>query len=180
VLGLAVNLGSALLLREEGPEHHHAHGHGHEHRDHNLRAAYLHVLADALTSMLAIVALVTGKTLGWTFMDPVMGVVGSLVIARWSVGLLRDTSRVLLDAEFGGERAGAIRAALEQGSDDRVSDLHVWRIGPRHAAAIVSVVTGEPRPPDHYKERLRRFGDVVHVTVEVNARVPAGGGTPPP
>lgn len=184
VLGLAVNLGSALLLREH--DHDHGHGHAHDHgrapahderrdhrrvhRDHALRAAYLHVLADALTSLLAIVALVTGKTLGWTFMDPVMGIVGSLVIARWSVGLLRDTSGVLLDAEFAGTRAGAIRAALEQGTGDRVSDLHVWRIGPRHAAAIVSVVTSEPRPPAHYKDRLRRFADVVHVTVEVNER----------
>lgn len=194
VIGLAVNLGSALLLRDHEHEHghggravvegeppdHSAHQHGlragraHVHRDHNLRAAYLHVLADALTSVLAIVALVTGKTLGWTFLDPVMGIVGSLVIARWSVGLLRDAGGVLLDAEFSGERDGAIRATLERGTADRVADLHVWRIGPRHAAAIVSVVTSDPRPPDHYKERLRAFEDLVHLTVEVNPRSPAG------
>jgi len=174
VIGLAVNLGSALLLREDDHdhvrEHRHAPGHVHVHRDHNLRAAYLHVLADALTSVLAIVALVTGKTLGWTWMDPVMGIVGSLVIARWSVALLRDTSGVLLDAEFAGEHARVIRAALEEGSDDRISDLHVWRVGPRHVAAIVSVVTGDPRPPAHYKRLLRDFQDVVHLTIEVNAR----------
>lgn len=191
VIGLLVNLGSALLLRD----HDHGHDHGHEHapehdddhdhdgghdlghvhaeahahhRDHNLRAAYLHVLADALTSILAIAALLAGKVLGWTWMDPMMGIVGSLVIARWSVGLLRDTGAVLLDAEVSPARQEAIRAALEAEADDRVADLHVWRVGPRHLAVIASVVSGAPRAPGRYKDALGRFPDLVHVTVEVH------------
>jgi len=178
--GLAVNLLSAWLLRGEhghanpdpdpDPDRDHHHGHDHHHgRDHNLRAAYLHVLADALTSVLAIVALLTGKTLGWTWMDPVMGIVGAIVIARWSLGLLRDTSAVLLDAEVGSAQREAIRAAVET-SADRVADLHVWRVGPRRLAAIVSVVSPAPRPPAEYAARLRRFEHLAHVTVEVHRR----------
>jgi cation diffusion facilitator family transporter len=222
-LGLAVNVVSALLLREG---HGHAHGHlhddsdrdhdrpltptlspasrgrggkthehpdspasrgrggkthehpdspasrgrggpAHEHPDHNLRAAYLHVLADALTSVLALAALAAGKLLGWTRMDPVMGIVGAVVIARWSVGLLRETSAVLLDAEVRPELRRAIAAVVEADGAGRVSDLHVWRVGPRHLAAIVAVVTDAPRAPDHYRRRLEAFGDLVHVTVEV-------------
>jgi cation diffusion facilitator family transporter len=192
VVGLAVNLVCAWLLRDD-PDHghdHDDHGHGEHgaepdhgrehghapgahahggHRDHNLRAAYLHVLADALTSVFAIVALLTGKTLGWTWMDPMMGMVGAAVIARWSVGLLRDTSAVLLDAEVPSGRREAIRRAIEAGSEDRVSDLHVWRVGPRHLAAIVSVVASAPRGPAAYKARLHAFDDLAHVTVEVHA-----------
>jgi cation diffusion facilitator family transporter len=178
VLGLTVNLVCAWLLREHDHGHEHAvdhdghagdghHGHGH-HRDHNLRAAYLHVLADALTSVFAIVALLTGKVLGWTWMDPVMGIVGALVIARWSVALLSDTSAVLLDAEVASARRDAIRSAIESGRDDRVCDLHVWRVGPRHLAAIVAVVASAPRPPSAYKERLSGFPDLAHVTIEVH------------
>jgi len=188
VLGLAVNLFCAFLLRhdhhhdhdhdhdhghdhdDEHEDHEHAHDHGVEHEDHNLRAAYLHVLADALTSVLAIAALVTGRALGWTWMDPVMGVVGSLVIARWSWGLLRDTSHVLLDGELAPGRREAIVRALEQGGDLRVTDLHVWRVGPRQLAAIVSVVTPSPREPAFYRALLRAFPDLAHVTVEVNGR----------
>ncbi|MGE5413267.1 MAG: CDF family Co(II)/Ni(II) efflux transporter DmeF [Syntrophomonadaceae bacterium] len=183
VLGLLVNLGCALLLREhdhghdhadehdddDGHDHAHGHDHGHtEHHDHNLRAAYLHVLADALTSVLAITALLAGRTLGWTFMDPVMGIVGSLVIARWSWGLLRDTSHVLLDGEIAAARREAIARAVEADADNRVADLHVWRVGPRHLAAIVSVVTHAPREPSHYRALLGAFPDLAHVTVEVN------------
>lgn len=178
VIGLVVNLLCAFLLREDHDHHHgstdahddeHDHQHQHQHHhDHNLRAAYLHVLADALTSVLAIAALTTGKYLGWTWMDPTMGLVGSIVIARWSIALLRDTSRVLLDAEVGAGRRDAITSAIEADADNRVTDLHVWRVGPRHLAAIVSVVTHEPRDPAHYKALLRRFGDLVHVTIEVH------------
>lgn len=173
VIGLAVNLASAWLLRDRDHGHDHGHDHDHdhehgEHRDHNLRAAYLHVLADALTSVFAIVALVAGKWLGWTFLDPVMGIAGSLVIARWSVGLLRDTAAVLLDAEVGSARREAICRAIEA-DGARVSDLHVWRVGPRHLAAIVSVVSAAPGTPAAYKARLRAFDDLVHVTVEVHA-----------
>jgi cation diffusion facilitator family transporter len=181
VLGLMVNLGCALLLRDQDhahdrdrdhdhdpdPAHDGGHGHG-EHHDHNLRAAYLHVLADALTSVLAIVALLAGRSLGWTWMDPGMGIVGSLVIARWSWGLLRDTSHVLLDGEIAGARREAITRAVEADADNRVADLHVWRVGPRELAAIVSVVTHTPRDPAHYRALLGAFPDLAHVTVEVN------------
>jgi cation diffusion facilitator family transporter len=180
-LGLAVNLASAWLLRdvehghdhghphEHEHQHQHEHEHGHDplHRDHNLRAAYLHVLADALTSVLAIVALLAGRTLGWTFMDPVMGIVGSIVIARWSLRLLRETGAVLLDAEVSDDRRRALREALERSGDQRVADLHVWRVGPRHLSAVVTIVARDPLPPDDYKARLRAFPDVAHVTVEV-------------
>jgi cation diffusion facilitator family transporter len=170
VVGLLVNLGCAFLLREDHEATHaghHAEGNDHRHHDHNLRAAYLHVLADALTSLLAIAALTTGKYLGWTWMDPLMGVVGAVVIARWSFGLLRDTSRVLLDAEVGEDRRAAIQAAIEEDADNRITDLHLWRVGPRHLAAIVALVTHRPRPPEHYKHLLQDHDDLVHVTVEV-------------
>jgi cation diffusion facilitator family transporter len=166
-LGLVVNVSCALLLREQED---HPHGQGtHPHHDHNLRAAYLHVLADGLTSVLAIFALGTGKLLGWTWMDPLMGIAGAIVIARWSRALLRDTSRVLLDAEVAEDRRHAIRAAIESEAENRVADLHLWRVGPRHLAAIVSVVTHDPRDPAHYKRILEPFRDLVHVTVEVQA-----------
>lgn len=167
-IGLGVNILSAFLLGG----HAHDHEHDHEvasadHHDHNLRGAYLHVLADALTSVLAITALLAGKTLGWVWMDPMMGVVGGAVIARWSYGLLRDTSLVLLDSELQDERRRDIALAIETQDGNRVADLHVWRVGPEHLAAIVSVVTAVPRPPDHYKNLLARFPDLVHLTVEV-------------
>ena len=179
VLGLVVNLGCALLLKDDHHEHvhHHDEAHAHDdaaaahrgaHRDHNLRAAYLHVLADALTSVLAIVALLAGRSLGWTFMDPVMGIVGSLVIARWSWGLLRDTSDVLLDGEVDPRRRDAMVSAIEARADNRVADLHVWRVGPQQLAAIVSVVTHTPNDPSHYRALLSGFPDLAHVTVEVN------------
>ena len=179
-VGLLVNLACAWLLKgeEHGPDHDHGrggHGHDHDHahhRDHNLRAAYLHVLADALTSVFALVALGTGKLLGWTWMDPVMGIVGALVIARWSIALLRDTSAVLLDAEVGAARRDAIRAAVEV-AGDRVTDLHVWRVGPRHHAAIVAVASTAGATARAIKERLRPFPDLAHLTVEVH-RLPPG------
>jgi len=161
-IGLGVNLVCALLLRDG-----HAHDHDHAHHDHNLRGAYLHVLADALTSVLAIAALTGGKLFGWTWVDPITGLLGSVVIARWSVGLLRETSRVLLDAELTEARRRAIQAAIEADADNRVTDLHVWRVGPRHLSAIVSLVTHDPRDPDHYKGLLADQEDLVHVTVEV-------------
>jgi len=165
VVGLLVNLASALILRDD---HGHAELEGHHHHDHNLRAAYLHVLADALTSLLAIVALTAGKYLGWMWMDPVMGIVGSLVIARWSLGLLRQTSAVLLDGEIQVDEREAIRSLIEGDRDNRVADLHVWRVGPRHLAAIVSVVTHDPQAPEHYKDLLSERRDLVHLTVEVH------------
>jgi cation diffusion facilitator family transporter len=169
VLGLVVNLVSAWMLRGHDHHHHDEHHHhdAHDHHDHNLRGAYLHVLADALTSVLAIVALVAGKHLGWVWMDPLMGIVGSLVIARWSYGLLRDTAGVLLDAEVPPAKRANVRAAIEADADNRVADLHLWRVGPRHLGAIISVVTHAPREPGHYKSLLQSYTDLVHVTVEV-------------
>jgi cation diffusion facilitator family transporter len=168
VVGLLVNLGSALLLAERPHEHpqHEREGSA-DHHDHNLRGAYLHVLADALTSVLAIIALLAGKALGWIWLDPVIGIVGALVISRWSYGLLRDTSAVLLDGELGEQRRRQITSAIEADGDNRVVDLHVWRVGPEHLAAIVSVVTARPRSPSHYKALLAGHPDLTHLTVEV-------------
>jgi cation diffusion facilitator family transporter len=173
-LGLAVNVVSAFLLHQ-GP---HAHDHDrdglecateHGHHDHNLRSAHLHVVADALTSVLAIAALCTGMFLGWAWMDPVGGIVGALVILRWSLGLLRDTGAVLLDLEQDPRLSARIRERIEGESGDKVSDLHVWRVGPGNFAAIISIVSAAPRAPGYYKERLRGIGHLAHVTVEVDA-----------
>lgn len=167
VIGLVINLICAFLLQEHHDHHEHGSGNGHHH-DHNLRAAYLHVLADAMTSLLAIVALLAGKAFGWLWMDPLMGIVGAIVIARWSWGLLRDTSRILLDSDVDEETMSAIRSAIESDADNRVSDLHVWRVGSSYLSATISVVTHYPRPPEYYKELLASFDHVAHTTVEVN------------
>ena len=170
-VGLVVNVISAFLLQEK---HHHHHDHGHDHGhskkfgDHNLRAAYFHVLADALTSVLAIIALFTGKAFGWIWMDPTMGIVGALIISRWSYALLVDTGKVLLDRDVNQEAVEEIRAIIESDSDSRVSDLHVWRVGSHHLSAIISIVTHYPKSPDHYKKLLADYDEIAHVTVEVN------------
>jgi cation diffusion facilitator family transporter len=169
-VGLAVNLLSAFMLRD----HHDESGHTAHHHDHNLRAAYLHVLADALTSVFAIFALLTGKLFGWIWMDPAMGVVGSVIIARWSYGLLRDTSRVLLDGDVERDAAEQLRGAIEAGSNDLVADLHLWRVGPHELAAIISVVADPPRPPEYYRKLAPASLALAHVTVEVN-RCAKGG-----
>ncbi|MCK4207265.1 CDF family Co(II)/Ni(II) efflux transporter DmeF [Brucella pituitosa] len=179
VVGLAVNLVCAWLLRDDHSHHHHHHHHGHGHhhghdhgdhehaRDNNLRAAYLHVLADALTSILAIVALLAGRSYGWLWADPLMGVVGALVIARWSWGLIRASGGVLLDRLPDDEDLPAeIREALETDAD-RIADLHVWQVGPGHHAAIVSLVSSAPREPSDYKARLAEIHELSHITVEV-------------
>lgn len=175
VLGLAVNLASAWLLREEHEHHgHHGHGHHHDHAHHhgtdnNLRAAYMHVLADALTSVLAIAALLAGWVWNWPWLDPLMGIVGMVVIGRWSWGLMKDSGAVLVGRLPPGEDLPEeIRDALEQ-DGDRVTDLHVWQVGPGHHAAAIAVETPCPQPPGHYKERLAHLHDLSHVTVEVEA-----------
>ena len=167
IIGLSVNIVSALLLQDK---HHHDHGHaaGNHHHDHNLRAAYLHVIADALTSLLAIVALVAGKTLGWVWMDPIMGIVGAIIISKWAHGLLLDTGKILLDRDVDQEVIAEIRNIIEADSDNRVSDIHVWRVGPRHLSVILSIVTHYPQSSEHYKSLLAAFDDISHVTVEVN------------
>jgi len=163
IIGLAVNVISAWLLRGD-----HHHGHGGHHQDHNLRAAYLHVLADALTSLAAIVALFSGRMLGWTWMDPLMGLVGSLVIARWAYALVKETAALLLDADIESEVVDALRSALQRDSEDLVSDLHVWHVGPGQLAAIAVIVTDDPRPPAEYKVLMQSAVELAHTTVEVN------------
>lgn len=198
-IGLGVNLLCAWLLRDNHSHnghhhhgahahaaHHHNHGHDHSHAhdgdhdhhdlgaqphggDNNLRGAYLHVLADALTSVLAIVALLLGSLYGWSWLDPAIGVVGALVISRWSWGLIRDAGAVLLDYVPAAERLpDEIRHAIETGSDT-ITDLHVWQLGPGHHGAIVALRSTNPQAPDAYKAKLAGIDELSHVTVEVQA-----------
>ncbi|SMH38077.1 cation diffusion facilitator family transporter [Azospirillum agricola] len=146
--------------------HHHGHG-GHDHQDHNLRGAILHVLADIATSVLAVLALLGGKHLGASWLDPAIGIVGAVMIARWSWGLLRDTGKVLLDQEAPDAVREAVRGAIEADGDTRVADLHVWSIGPGLFTTVLSVVSHEPRSPDHYKALLPAGLGLVHPVVEV-------------
>ena len=190
VLGLAVNVASAWLL--SGGHHHHGHGHhhghdhdhdyveehdhdghdhgGHEHeaahRDNNMRAAIIHVMADAAVSVLVIVGLVLARVFGWLWMDPLAGIVGACVIASWSYGLIRDTGAVLLDVVPDRRVAEDVRRAIAE-EGDQLTDLHLWRLGPGHLGAILAVVTALPRGPDHYHRLLARFPALSHVTVEV-------------
>jgi cation diffusion facilitator family transporter len=169
VLGLGVNLLSAWLLAED---HHHDDDHepgaAHEHHDHNLRAAYLHVLADAMTSILAIIGLLVARFYGWVWMDPMMGIIGAGVIAVWSWGLIRSSGAVLLDMVPHPRLASTVKERLEvQG--DKVSDLHLWRLGPGHTAVIASVVAQRPQPVAAYKARLEGLHGLSHVTVEIHA-----------
>jgi cation diffusion facilitator family transporter len=193
VLGLVVNVASVLLLSGGADGHAHglahgpAHGHGHEHdheaefdhghdehvhaagaahRDNNLRAVIVHVLADAAVSVLVIIGLVFGRFFGWTWMDPAVGLCGAVVIAAWSYGLVRDTGAVLLDMTPDRGMAERIRAIIET-DGDRLTDLHLWRLGPGHLGVIISVETREERGPDYYQALLSRFRALSHVTVEV-------------
>ncbi len=173
-LGLLVNLASAFWLRE-GHDHHHGHDDDSacapSDHDHNLRSAYLHVLADALTSVLAIGALLAGSLWGAAWLDPMMGLVGGSLIARWSWGLLRDTGRVLLDLSPDLNLAGRIKDILEDEGGARVLDLHVWRLGPGRMAAIVALSADQPRPLEYYKSLLARHDELCHLTLEVNLAV---------
>jgi cation diffusion facilitator family transporter len=179
--GLVVNLVSAWLLREDHGHHHHGHAHGdhdhsHDHRhesDLNMRSAYVHVLADALTSLLAIGGLLTAKLAGWTFMDPLVGLAGTAVILSWSYSLVRQSGGTLLDSVPDPHLAQQMRARLEAGGD-AVPDLHLWRVGPGHYAAAVSILSGDPKPPQHYKNKLAGLAKLSHVTVEVE-RCSCGG-----
>lgn len=170
MFGLAVNLVSAWLLQDnhDHSHDHHDHGHDHHHQDHNLRAAYLHVLADALTSVLAIVALFAGKFLGWVWLDAVVGLVGGGVIARWSYSLVTDTGSILLDGSIDQQIKEDILTAIEEDADNRVTDLHVWYVGQNHLAATISLVTHYPQAPDYYKKFLSYIPSLSHVLVEVN------------
>lgn len=188
-VGLVINVVCAWLLKDDHAHHGHHHGH-HQHdsergdncghddhhapgmsRDNNLRAAYIHVLEDALTSVLAIVALLVGSSYGWLWADPLMGVVGALVIARWSWGLIRDSGSVLLDASAEGEEVQLeIREAMAP-TGSKVTDLHVWQVGPGHFAAIVSLTAPEPKEPSDYKALMAQIHELSHVTVEIQRQV---------
>jgi cation diffusion facilitator family transporter len=156
-LGLVVNLASAAMLHEHE---------GHE--DHNLRSARLHVLADAFTSVLAIVALAAGRTFGWTWLDAAAGLVGAVVIVRWSVSLVKDSAAVLLDRSAPDVVCARIREAVETGSADRVADLHVWRVAPDGYAAVIAIVSDTPRTPDTYRALLPPDLALHHVNVEIH------------
>lgn len=164
ILGLIVNGVSVLILGHQSHDHH---DHD-DHHDHNLISAYLHVLADALTSLLAIFALLGAKYLGLIWADPAMGILGAILVARWSIGLLRTTSRVLLDREAADDIRDSIRNAIENQTDNHVADLHVWSVGPGIYSAIISVVTQYPCPPDHYKVMIPKDIGVAHVVIEVH------------
>ncbi|MBP5953697.1 CDF family Co(II)/Ni(II) efflux transporter DmeF [Pseudomonas sp. P42] len=174
VVGLAVNLVSAFVLmghhgHDHGHHHDHAHEHGgHHHHDNNLRSAYVHVLADALTSVLAIAALLAGRYLGWVWLDPVMGIVGAIVIAKWAFNLMRDSSAVLLDATDE-PVAAEIRELLETSGDVRISDLHVWQVGPQARAAIVSVVASAGVTAEAVRARLAPVHELSHLTIELHS-----------
>jgi cation diffusion facilitator family transporter len=176
-LGLAVNLVSAWLLHEDEPDgaaaaeaHAHRHDHDHQHHrhhaDHNLRAAYVHVVADAAVSVLAVIGLTGGRVLGWVWMDPAMGILGMLVILNWSWTLMRAAGSVLLDMRPEAI-AREIADRLEAEHGDRIADLHLWRVGPGHHAAVVSIVCDRPEPPSAYKARLAGIAGLSHVTIEV-------------
>jgi len=192
-VGLAVNLASAWLLG--GGDHHHGHDHDHDrdhdlddahdhqahgghdsdehghdhamHRDNNMRAAVIHVLADAAVSVLVIVGLLLGRFMDWMWMDPVAAIIGSLVIASWSYGLIRDTGAILLDMNPDRKIVDGLRRVIAA-EGDQLADLHVWRLGPGHLGAILSVVTAKPREPAYYRDRLAGFAPLSHLTVEVS------------
>jgi cation diffusion facilitator family transporter len=179
-IGLAVNLASAWLLargerrgaahghghgHDHGPGHVHGHGHGH---DHNFRAAYLHVVADAFTSVLAIAALAGGLWFGAAWLDPVVALLGAAVIARWSLGVLKQSARGLIDATADPHLEQRVRDLLEADGDAKVADLHVWQVGTSAWSAVASLVADRPLPAETYRDRLKPIAQLRHVTVEVN------------
>ena len=186
VVGLIVNGASVVILKhhrqpelaKDIPEQFEAHTHSHDHsadhysyphHDYNLISAYLHVLADALTSLLAIFALLGAKYFGFIWADPAMGIVGTILVGRWSLMLLHSTSIILLDREGPDDMRGIITSRIEAKNDNRVTDLHIWAVGPNIYSVIVSLVTQHPKPPDHYKNLVPPGLGVMHMAVEVNA-----------
>jgi cation diffusion facilitator family transporter len=167
VIGLVVNLISALMLRHDHDDD--DHGHAHEHHDTNLRAAYLHVLADALTSVLAILGLLAGRFLGWIWMDAAVGLLGAAVIAHWSVGLARNAGRSLLDSQDYSGLTQLVRARLAQAPGNAsITDLHLWRLGPGQFGLIVTMRGAAPATPDQYREALTPLSQLRHITIETN------------
>ena len=182
IIGLVVNGASMMILGHEHHHHEHGHGHGHErdhghahhhhdhghHHDHNLRSAYLHVFADALTSVFAIVALLSGKFFGWAWLDPMMGIVGAVLVAVWSKGLLQTTARVLLDMQPEAKLRAAVRETLEH-DGATITDLHIWSIGPGIHAAAIALAATDPQDTEHYHGLLAAHPELVHVTIEVHS-----------
>lgn len=174
IIGLLVNLASAWLLKD-GHHHDHDHAHGHDdhahhgHHDLNLRSAYMHVLADAATSVLAIIALFGGKLWGASWLDPVMGLVGAVLVSVWAYGLLRDTGRVLLDAEMNVPVVAEIREVIAASPiKAQLNDLHVWRVGKGKFACILSLATDNDVSPEYFKKQLSIHEELVHISVEIN------------
>lgn len=178
-VGLIVNLASVLILHQSDHHHHdqlHDHDHGHLHKhshkngedDHNYRAAYLHVIADTLTSVFALVALLAGRYLGLTFLDPVMGIVGGILISRWAYLLIKATGLILLDGGVDHTIKDAVLKLVEGDNESKVADLHVWRVGSKDVALIVSVVTGAKRKAEEYQTRLKALPNLAHVSIEVH------------
>ncbi len=178
-LGLAVNIASVWLLRggdhHDGHDHNHdhdgdhghgGHAHGAAHRDNNMRAALVHVAADAAVSVLVIAGLLLARAFGWVWMDPLAGIVGAVVVASWSYGLIRDTGAILLDMTPDTRMAEKLRQAIEGGGDE-ITDLHLWRLGPGHLGAIVSVITRQGREAGYYRAILAGFPSLSHLTIEV-------------
>jgi cation diffusion facilitator family transporter len=174
IIGLIVNLGSASILNGGHASHSHDHHHHdatterHTHDDLNLKSAYLHVLADALTSVFAIGAIVGAKYLRFNWLDPLMGIVGAALISRWAFLLVKDSGRILLDHEVESPLSIEIREHIESDGDTRISDLHLWRVADDKYACIIALVTGKNYPIDEYKKRLEEVHELAHVTIEVN------------
>lgn len=172
IIGLAVNVLSIWMLHGKS-DHHHGHdhhhrGHNHPHHDHNLRAAYLHVVADALTSVLAIIALVAGKYFGWVFLDPVMGIIGGVLIVKWAWGLLRSSAFILLDGNKNTEIHDTVLNAIQSDGDSVVGDLHIFSLNSNAFAATITVVTKEGRNPSDYCARLSKISNLKHTTIEIH------------
>lgn len=179
VLGLVVNVVCAVILggahhhhgHEHGHDHHHGHGHGHHHHDLNLKSAYVHVIADAATSVLAIAALFGGWFFGWGWLDPLMGIVGAVLVAAWAKNLIVDTGKILLDREMDAPVVAEIRDVVEADGATRIADLHVWRVGRESYACALGIVTRDPAlDADRVRERLAVHEEIVHATIEVHQR----------
>ena len=165
IIGLVVNIASVVVLHDD---HHHHESHDHHHHDHNLKAAYFHVLADTLTSLLAIVALTTGKYFGWIWMDAIMGIVGAVVISRWSYGLIKESSQALLDKSANTSTLTKAIDAVSTESGTVIRDIHIWKIAPAHQAVILSIAAEKPLEPNHYKQLVKQQLPLVsHISIEV-------------
>lgn len=182
IIGLVVNVVSAFLLHQDhsveqdplaaashshGGHSHAAHSHSHG-GDHNHRAAFLHVLADALTSVAAIIALLAGKWYGWNWMDPMMGIIGAIIILVWAKSLMTETASILLDKSADESVRDSVKETLEDESGDKVIDFHIWKVSNQHYAAIIALVSDQPLTPEAYKEKLSDFIQLSHITIEVN------------